>query len=109
MAILDTKPIYDFLRECSGITIATTRTCPQTASQWPLRTSADATMSIGYTNSGITMRLCVEKYALCSTKTHNVDCITNCANSDKNRIFWETKKNLEKKQKKDLTFHETVI
>ena len=109
MAILDNKPIYDCLRECSGITIAPTRTFPQTASQWPLRTSADATMSIVYTPSGITMRLGVEKYALYSTKTHCIDDNTNSANSDKNRIFWETKKNLEKNQKKDLTFLKMVI
>ena len=109
MAILDNKPIPEGLYACSGITTAPTRTCPQKASQWLLRTSSNATLSRGYTISGITMRLCVEKYALCSTKTHSVDDITNMANSDKNRIFWETKKNLEKKQKKDLTFHETVI
>ena len=96
MAILDNKPIHDCLREYSGITIAPTRTCHQTASQRPLRTSADATISIGYTHSCITMRLGAEKHALCSAKTHSIDDIINMANSDKNSVFCETKKNLEK-------------
>ena len=93
----------------SGITTTQTRTCPQTASKWLLRMSADATMSIGYTHSGITMRLGAEKHALCSAKTHSIDDIINMANSDKNSVFCETKKNLEKNQKKDLTFLEMVI
>ena len=109
MAIPDNKPIQEGLYAYSGITTAPTRTCPQTASQWPLRTSTDATLSRGYTLSGITMRLGVEKHVLYSTKTHCIDDNTNSTNSDKNSIFWETKKNLEKNQKKDLTFQEIVI
>ena len=104
MAILDNKPIHEGLMAHSGITTAPTRTCPQMGSQCPLRTSAEATQSRGYTLSGITMRLCVEKYALYSTKTHCIDDNTNSANSDKNRIFGETKKNLEKKSEKRLDF-----
>ena len=92
MAILGNKPIHEGLYACSGITTAPTRTCPQKASQGPLRTSVVATLSRGYTLSGITMRFGVEKVCVVRCKTHGIYDNTNSANSDKNSIFGETKK-----------------